>query len=319
MTDITSTLPFTFLLTAQYFRVKYVNGAVAQTTFRLSVKYLNGSPGSISVNDADTFNKVVDSQLVQNISDHNLDIARSKFSYMSIVHKFGARQGVSSSSAYKPLTTNEIYQTPQVSGAVALRVKAGNTNDTANGSGAREVTIQGLDETGALVTEALATAGTSASAATSTTWLRVFRAYVSASGTYATSAAGSHAADIILETAAAAEWVKILVAGFPRAQSQIGVYSVPLGKTAYIQSYLLTVSGAKPVDFILFQRQNILETAAPYTAMRTVVEHRGIQTATGFKPDVPFGPFPALTDIGWMAKGATTPDVTVDYEILLLS
>ena len=94
---------------------------------------------------------------------------------------------------------------------------------------------------------------------------------------------------------------------------------MPLGKTAYIQSYLLTVSGAKPVDFILFQRQNILETAAPYTPMRTVVEHRGIQSSTGFKPDVPFAPYPALTDIGWMAKGATTPDVTVDYEILLLS
>lgn len=317
VTDITATLPFTFLLTAPFFRIKYVNGSTAQTTFRLLTKFANGSPGSISVNDSNTFTKTVDAQLVQTVSSHELDIVRGKFSYKSIIHKFGANADIGTS--YEPVSTDGVYQTPQVSGATTLRVRAGNTNDTADGSGAREITIEGLDETGALTTEAIATNGTSAGTASTTTWLRVFRAYVSSSGTYATSSTGSHSADIILETTGGTEWARILLSGLPLSQSQIAAYSVPLGYEAYVQDYALTVNGNKAVDFIFFQRQGILDTAAPYSAMRAVITLYGVDNAVSLAPKYPFGPFPALTDIGWMAKSATTSQVSVDFEILLIA
>jgi len=261
---------------------------------------------------------VFKSDLPTPLKDYYYEIAAGGVPGVSVVHKFGAVIGITSSSVYKPVALGEDYNTPQVSGATALRVKAGNTNDTAAGSGAQEVTLQGLDETGALVEEALATAGTSASSATSATFIRLFRAWVSASGTYASVTAGSHAADIVIENGSGGtDWITIDATGFPKGQSQVAIYTVPLGKRAFVSDYKLTTGGNKSVDFIFFQRQNILETSAPYTAMRSILELTQVDTEFSPKYGVPLGPFPALTDIGWMAKGANTPDVTVDFEIIL--
>jgi hypothetical protein len=233
------------------------------------------------------------------------------------VHKFGRHLGVGTS--FVPVSIGGIYRTPQVAGATALRVKAGNANDTAAGTGAREITLIGLDETGAEVTEALATAGGSASSNSSATFIRLYRAYVSASGTYATASAGSHSADIVIENAAGSEdWLTISSTDFPRSQSEVASYSVPLGFTAYVTNIIVSVESTKPADFLMFQRQNILETAAPYSAMRVVLEMGGVDGEEIITPNLSYGPFPALTDIGFMCKaGASTPEVDVDFEILL--
>jgi len=228
-----------------------------------------------------------------------------------IIQKFGGRFSLTTS--YAPCTTSGVYQTPQVSGATALRVKAGDADDTAAGTGAREITLQGLDETGTFTQESIATAGTSASAVTTTTWLRIFRLWVSASGTYATATAGSHADEIIIETSGGTEWASIDVTGFPKGQSQIACYTVPLNRHGYMTHFALTTNEGKPVDFILFKRENILETAAPYSAMRTVVELLGVENDLARNPKTAYGRFNALTDIGWLAKGGSTPNVTVDF------
>lgn len=238
----------------------------------------------------------------------------------SIVHKFGRNAAVGTS--FVPITLGGVYRTKQVAGAVALRVKAGgDANDTAAGTGAREVTFQGLDETGALVEEAVATAGASASVATTTTFIRLFRAWVSSSGTYATTAAGSHAADIVIEDSGGAEdWATIDATAWPRGQTEIAVYSVPLTYTAFVLGITMFSDSSKTSNAVLFQRQNILETAAPYTAMREVVTLFSTgNDETLLKPRSPWGPFPALTDIGFMGKVNTgTSELDVDFEILLV-
>lgn len=235
----------------------------------------------------------------------------------TVVHKFGRNDAVGTN--YTPVSLSGFYRTPQVSGATALRIKAGNTNDAPGGTGARKVTIQGLDETGAFVEEEIATNGSSAGSPTSTTFLRMFRAFVSESGTYATATAGSHAGDIVIENAAGSEdWAQISVAGFPRGQTEIGAYTVPLGYTAYVKGVRVVTDAAKTTEVTFFRRSNILETAAPYTAMREQVNFfvaGGAQEEAYFAP---LGPFPALTDIGCLAKvDAGTAQVNVDFEILL--
>ena len=251
--------------------------------------------------------------------DFHTEMARGNVSGASPVHKFGLRVGITTS--YSVISSNGIWLTPQVAGAVALRVKAGNAADDASGVGAREVSIQGLDETGALVTEAVATAGTSASSTTSATFMRVFRAWVSSSGTYTVmgSAPTSHTARIAIESAAGAEWAEINIIGASKGQSRIGAYSVPLGSEAYITGITVTSDGAKVVDYLFMQRQGILATAAPYQAARTVLELFGIEGAFSFNFIAPLGPFPALTDLVWLAKGAATPDVSVDFEMQLFT
>lgn len=251
--------------------------------------------------------------------DFRLQIARGQIVGHSLVNKFGTNNNIGSTMV--PITLGGVYRTPQVGGATALRIKAGgNANDTAAGTGAREVTLQGLDETGALVTETLATAGISASALTTTTFLRLFRAWVSASGTYATAAAGSHAAAITIENGTGGtDWATIGSFGFPQGQSQIACYSVPLGYTAYFTDCHYSVESGKSPDILMFKRENILETAAPYSAMRVVFFLEGTAGAGTVRYNEAPIVFPELTDIGFMATVATsTAKIDIEFNLILV-
>lgn len=118
-----------------------------------------------------------------------LDIARGLAPGCAGSFRYGRHTTVN--STYTPITQSGFYRTPQATGAVALRVKAGgNANDTASGSGAREITLIGLDQAGNVIVETLATAGASASDATVQLFIRLTDAFVSKSGTYASQKIG---------------------------------------------------------------------------------------------------------------------------------
>lgn len=236
----------------------------------------------------------------------------------SHVHKFGRHLGIGTS--YAPICIGGIWRTPQVSGATALRVKAGNANDTVDGSGARRITIEVLDETGVLIQEEIPTAGESAGAASTVTALRFLRAWVSESGTYATVTSNSHAAAIVIENAAGNEdWGTIDFGdSVGRGQTEIGCYAVELGKTAFITNVNVSADSTKVTEFLLFQRRNILQTVAPYSSFRTIEEFGGVAGEGGFETTIPLGPFPALTDLMMLGKSAAgSPECDIDFEIML--
>lgn len=243
--------------------------------------------------------------------DYKLDQNRS------IVHKFG-RAVVG--TTFAPVAFGGAYQMPQPASATKLRVKAGDTGDTAAGIGARKIVIQGLDETGALVSEELTTAGTSASANSTNDYIRLFRAYVSESGTYAaTGVAGSHEDDIVIENSAGtADWLTIDATDAPRGQSEIAFYSVPEGKTAYVSHVKINSDSTKATTVIFVKREGITDAAAPYEAFRLQFQLGGVAGDHILNPEVPYGPFEAGTDIGFMAKvGVGTGEVDIDFEIVL--
>jgi hypothetical protein len=238
----------------------------------------------------------------------------------SNVHKFGKVAGAT--TTYTPICIGGIYRMPQVANVTALRVKAGDVADDVGGAGARTITLQGLDETGALVNETIDTGGTSAGPNSTTTFLRLFRAFVATSGTYPVGVAtGSHVADIVIENAAGSEdWLTISSTGLDRAQSQVGCYTIPLGKEGFLETFFVTVDSNKAYDIAMCTRTGILQTAAPYDGLRAKTEMIGLKEA--FSPPeftTPGGPFPALTDIIWLTKATSTGtvDVSVDFELLI--
>lgn len=236
----------------------------------------------------------------------------------AVVHMFGRNDAVG--TTFVPICPSGNYRTPKPSAATTLRIKAGgNANDTAAGTGARKVFLQGLDATGALVEEELVTAGISASASTTTAFMRLLKMYVSESGTYATQTAGSHAGAITIQnTAGTEDWGIISATDFPRGQSTIGAYTIPLNKTGYVTRLSVSSDASKSTDVVFFQRTSVLDESAPFDAMRVIDEVQGLAGSTEFNLPIPIGPFPAGTDVGAMGKVSVgTGSIQVDMTIVL--
>lgn len=246
----------------------------------------------------------------------SLDISRGIAPGCRVISCFGRNTAIG--LTFTPVTRSGFYRTPQPAGATALRVKAGgNAADTANGAGARSITLVGLDAAGELITDTIATAGASASAASTKTFIRLLNAFVATSGTYASQSAASHVGTITIENAAGgSDWAVISDGSFPRGASEIGAYTVPKGRSAYVQAIRLSSDADKKANIILFQRSNILQSVAPYSTMRLVSEFPAVAGSLQVDYDPPL-PFPELTDFGFMASvGASTVDVSVSFDVV---
>ena len=232
-----------------------------------------------------------------------------------IVNKFGRNANVGTS--FVPVSVGGLYPRKQPTGATTLRIKAGgDANDTATGTGAREVTIEGINATGSLTQEAITTAGASASTNTTNTFIRVFRAWVSESGSYS---GASHASSITIEDSSSTEdWITIDATETEEGQSECAVYTVPKGYNAYVFDIYPTIESNKLVSLRFFKQGGVLSESAPYEAKRSQISWSGLSQSPNSVPGI-FGAFETGTDIGFMAKVSTgTAHVAVDFSILLV-
>lgn len=230
----------------------------------------------------------------------------------SLIHKFGRNDAVPNASwAHVSLLPFDITDFRQ--SAITMRVKAGNAADTAAGAGAREITIQGIDSAFANLSEAVATAGESASSATSATFWRVHRAWVSACGTYS---AANTAAVVIEDSGGGADFISI---GVEEGQTQYAGWSVPLGKTAWLLSVLATVDSNKTSNIRCFTRENLDDVSAPMSSKRLMIFWDGVQNSLAFRPNSPVFSISEKGDIWFEVYGdGAVSAVSVDFELLLI-
>lgn len=251
------------------------------------------------------------------VSDFGVDIAKGEVPGHSVIQKFGRNSAVS--STFVPICLSGFYRTPTSN--TALEVVSTDVDDTFLGAGARTIYYEGLQNSGGnlvVVSDVVELNGTTA-VALPDSLIRLYRWYVASSGTYASQSAGSHQGDItIRESGAGNVWSKIENNGFPRAQSQIGAYTVPSGYTAYVSKISYSVESDKEADILMFKREGVLNTSAPYNAMTLVTE---INSATGnytVEYRTPLK-FEEETDFGFLGKlKANTGPMTVDFEIKLI-
>ncbi len=249
--------------------------------------------------------------------EYGIEAAKGNVPNVTIIHKFGRNSAVS--STFKPICLSGFYRTPTTN--TALEVVSTDADDNASGAGARTIYYEGLQESGGslvVVSDVVELDGTTA-VALPDSLIRLYRWYVASSGVYASQSVGSHQGDItIRESGAGNVWAKIENNGFPRAQSQIGVYTVPTGYTAYVSKITYSVESDKEADILMFKREGVLNTTAPYNAMTLVTE---INSATGnFTVDLkePYV-FEEETDFGFLGKlKSNTGPMTVDFTIYLV-
>lgn len=304
----------------RFFRVRYVNGSAAQSTFQLFVYYGVFRQSTSPLNQPYSLDS--DANITRSTFTW-LDWARGLASGQESIKKFGRNPSVGTS--YVPIAIGGNYRTPQSGNATTLRIKAGgDANDDAAGSGARSLRVIGVDENFNFASEVIATVGTSASLPTTTNFLRLHTCIVEESGTYATASAGSHEGVIVIEDSAGTEdWAVIDATDFPKSRSEIGCYTIPANKTGYIKLRDVSIDSGKTIDLIFFARKNADQTAPPYAAMEAQSVVNGVSggSVESFgSVDVPFGPYEGPTDVGFMAKVSSgTASVSVEFEIFIIN
>jgi hypothetical protein len=248
--------------------------------------------------------------------DFLIEVSKGNIAGHSLVHKFGSN-GAVGNAAYETITSiahpGLSVINSHLTTAVTMRIKnGGHVNDDAGGTGARKVMIVGLDETGAEAQEEVVTNGVANSAYTTTTFIRVFRAYVTDVGTYG----GTNAGAITIR---ANGGIDMVIIGNAIGQTLHGMYTIPLGKTGHLLSVTLTVESLKPVSIIMFTREDILDTTLPVTGKRTKLFWNGLENNFSYNPDSPKIVLPPLTDIWFEGRAAVAgAGVSVDFEILLV-
>ena len=249
--------------------------------------------------------------------DPDLYLAMGKIPRHTIIHKFGRNASVGTS--WTVVSSSGFFRTPTT--PVTLEAVSTSVNDTDGGSGARSVTIEYLDTNFDIQTGTFTMAGTSAST-TIAGVMRVNRAYVShlSSGTYATQAAGSHAGTItIRESGGGQTWVSInLDNSFPMGQSLVCAYTVPANYIAYTRAFNYSVDSGKSTTIGFFKRDNAdVVSGGAYEPMRIQNIYPGV-TGTGSIIHSTYEAYGPKTDIGFMAYGPSTPNVTVEIELNLV-
>lgn len=268
---------------------------------------------SIATHDRDSDGKKVQDVYIGN--DFYLEVAEGNFPGYSLIHKFGASATIGTTLA--PIALANTYQTPTT--AQELEFVSSSTDDEAAGSGARQVTVIGLDANWAEVSQTVTTNGTTAVALT-TPLLRLYRWYVSSSGTYATASAASHVGTLTIRAAGAgATWSTITVTPFAMGQSQIGAYTIPAGKTAFLVGVYAYVSSTKAVNLLIFQRPNANDVSSPYSGgMRLVSQWAGVTGNLTVQYKTPRGVFVGPCDLGFMGRVASgTGSATVEFELIM--
>jgi hypothetical protein len=178
-------------------------------------------------------------------------IADNKIENHFPLHKFGHNAAVG--------TTEEIIWTAgngytYLSAVETLQVSSSDANDTSAGSGARTVTLEGLDANWVELSETVTLNG-AASVETSSEFLRIFRVYVATAGSSET----NEGLISIKNNADVVDMAEI-VAGM--GQSQMAMRSVPAGNKMFVKKVTGGESANKKVTVRLYFKDNTIADSA---------------------------------------------------------
>ncbi len=246
------------------------------------------------------------------VKDFFVEVQKGTIAEHSIVYKFGRNGDVPNGSWEIVSPSNPSGSFP--ASPTTVRIKAGgNVADVVDGSGAREITIVGIDVSLAEVTETISTSGAGVSAVTTASFWRVYRAYVSDVGTYGEANTG----DIVIEDSAGTVDKLTIVAN--EGQTQHGTYSIPNGKIGYLLSMHVMSHATKAADFRLYVRENFTNTSSSMASKRIGLFFEGVVGQVDHTPQAPCHILSALSDIWLEARGGgANTEVSVDFEILLV-
>lgn len=275
----------------------------------------SGGPGPQTRSDA-TLSRYSNATAMVPVADFDSMVSRGRLEGFSTVHKFGRNPDCGATAEF--VDTLSTTASSFITAASAIRIRSGGSaDDDSTGTGAQAVFCEGVDGSFDAVSTTLTTAGASASSASSETFLRINRCYVTAAGTYTAAAnGGSNAGDIIIETTGGTALAQIDTG---RGQTSKASYTVPNGFTAYILTLNICSEAAKGADLWLYQRRNSDDVTGPtYTAPRLIQQFPGVGQCVHVTHRT-LESYPAKTDLWFtcLTVAGANADVVAEMELLL--
>jgi len=255
-------------------------------------------------------------KITRMLSTLGIELKRGTDISGEIIHKFGANEDVDTAAVEDVWLAGGTYSWP--TSASTLEAISTSTNDDDGGTGAQTITIEGLDGSFAEVTETLTMNGTSATTATTNSFIRVNRAYVASCGTYS----GSNDGDITIRISSAGATQCLInsnaTSPLDYGQSFIARYSVPAGKSCFLTQWTMSVDGTKTGDFYLCRRENADDVTTPFSPARALHSVRGVSGENSINFD--YGEYiDEKTDL-WVVCGVAQNNtiVTSEFELIQL-
>lgn len=248
--------------------------------------------------------------------DFRVAASADKYPGWAYVHRVGSNQSLSTSPE-DIWTVGGIYTPPTT--ASGLELASTSANDTGLGSGARTVNIVGLDSNFEVISETVTLSGTTV-VPTMNDYMRLNIAYVETAGTYRAGAAGDININTLGGGAIQGEILRTAAdtTVWNYGQTQVGRFTVPRGKTAFLTRIAIHNEAGKSADFVLFQCGNIEATEAPFCAPRIVNSFSGIEGHDELVFSIP-QKFSEMTDIFVRARltNGANGKVSTDMEFLI--
>jgi len=297
----------------RWFRVRYINGSSAQSSFRVHSYYGTFQKGNAPLNQ--TLSDDADAIVVKSVSEELL-IAEGKYSNRAIVNKFGrvADVAVGTGTGDAPVDLwegSDDYTGFPVTSSETVDVSSTSTADDDGDTGANTIQIYGLDANWAEQNEIITMNGTS-KVTSSGTYRRVNRVIVRSAGS-----GGANAGVITVQhtTTTANIFAKVQIGA---NQSQIAAYTIPAGKTGYVRKIYASLIRAGGAQFD--RDADLALLARPTGEVFQVKRPFGVSNALGYNEDI-FGglPYAAQTDIKLRILAVSnTTTISGGFDIILV-
>ena len=207
---------------------------------------------------------------IQRVSnDFVLDANRGLLTGVSYEHIVGRNAAVGTSEEFIGFSGSALPVF--LTSAENIVLVSYNANDTAAGTGARTIRVVGWDQNWDKTSEDVTTNGTSDSSATTTTFIRVLRAFLLEAWDYT---APYNLGDITIKTSGGTSLTTI--------ESEVGkpvdgLCAVHSGHIGYLTRIMLTVSSNKSADFSLKIRNRGDVTSVPVRGSRKITSYEEVE------------------------------------------
>ena len=227
-----------------------------------------------------------------------------------LVHKFGRNAVITTATDPEDLwLTGGLVQWQTT--AATITIAGGDAADDGTGSvgaGANEVLIEGLDGDWNPVSERVLLNGVAAVASTKT-FIRVFRAYVTKMGTYHEANTGA----IVATYTGGSDGAFTIGAGL--GQTEIGHYSIPAGKIGLLHWAKIRIDSGKTATIHMHTNPNANDVTSPFSGAKRLALNFLLAEAQDFSPPKPLT-LSSCTDL-WFEIADVSATTAAYVEFLL--